>query len=163
MEKLERFSKSIRGFVNGIIAVQIFTDGSCFPNPGRFGGWSYIIMFNDGRPQVKCSGGYDGIATNNRLELTAAIEGISSLKKPTVIELVTDSEYLGRGISFWMTSWKSGGFRNKNGDLWKQIYSLCQFHNVYVTCIRGHSGQPENEECDRLASQARERISADKV
>lgn len=151
---VDRFSKIIRGFDNGVIDIQVFTDGSCYPNPGIFGSWAYIIKYKDDNPSYKCSGRIVGTSTNNVAELTAAIQGLRFIKELCALELVTDSEYVGKGITSWMDGWMRYGFKNKNGDLWRQLYFLCNFHDVYVTCIRGHQGQPENEECDRLASEA---------
>ncbi|GAG16757.1 unnamed protein product, partial [marine sediment metagenome] len=98
--------------------------------------------------------------TNNRMELTAVIRGLESLKRPTLVELVTDSIYVGRGMSEWMAKWKANGWRRgtkgktapvKNEDLWRQLDALIGQHQVSFTHVRGHTGHPENERCDTLA------------
>ena len=134
---------------------RIFVDGSCYPNPGVIGGWAYIIQDCVSGTEIKRSGVKRGdYITNNVMELTAAIEGLSSLVEPTIVQLVTDSQYLEKGVSSWMHTWKKSGFRQKNGELWKEIYNLCMKHTVYVTWVRGHSGHVENEECDKIAGEA---------
>jgi len=155
---MDRFSKVIRGFDSGEINLQLFTDGSCFPNPCSNGeaGYAYLIKFNNGEPNIVFSGrSGEATSTNNRMELKAVIEGLKYLKEPTALELITDSEYVGRGITSWMSGWKKLGWRQPNADLWKEIDYLCARHTVYVTCIRGHQGQPENEICDQMAERAR--------
>lgn len=152
---MERFSKSIRGFANNVIQAQLFTDGSCWPNPGAFGSFSYIINFRDGQSSVKhAEASTENLTTNNRMELMGVISALRTLKEPMVLELVTDSEYVGKGICNGMSGWAKRDFLNKNGDLWRELYHLCSFHHVYVTCIKGHAGQPENELCDKMADEA---------
>jgi len=157
---MESFSKTIRGFEDTTINidVQLFTDGSCYPNPsldGKGAGWAYVLLRKSPQAPVKASGPcLDGFSTNNRMELTAAIEGLLALDTPSRVELVTDSEYVGRGICQWIEAWRKTGFRQKNSDLWKRMDTLLRRHVVYITCIRGHQGQPENEECDRMAGEA---------
>ena len=133
---------------------KVFTDGSCWPNPGNKGGWAYIIKDYSGVLINKSAKAYLAEnVTNNKMELMAAIEGLKFFSEPKIIELITDSEYLGKGITTWMHQWKKTGWKQKNGDLWKEIYELVNYHTVYVTCIRGHQGQEENEECDKMASE----------
>lgn len=161
---MNKFNKTIQGFSNKIIELQVFTDGSCWPNPSDVGGWAYIIKDANGISS-KNSGVVEGPnTTNNRMELTAVIQGFKALKQNKVtIELVTDSEYVGKGIAFWMPQWKRGGWRIKNSDLWRELSELVEQYNVYVTCIRGHTGQFENEECDRMASEATAKIRGKNV
>jgi ribonuclease HI len=143
------------------IEIELFTDGACSGNPGP-GGWAYVIRH---LPTGKESENYgaDNPTTNNRMELQAVIEGLSTLKRSCIVELFTDSTYVGKGISEWMTKWKVNNWhrkeRNKlvpvkNDDLWKQLDELLQKHEVKFTWIRGHSGHPENERCDELAVRA---------
>lgn len=149
-----RFSKVIQG-----LPVQVFTDASCYPNPGQLGGWAYIIKM-PGKPDIKRSGVVRGqTTTNNRMELIAAIQALSSLSEPTTLELIVDSTYLGLGITQWMSAWKKSGWRQPNADLWKKLYILDQLHTIYVTSVKGHAGCEPNEECDRLAAQATGRSS----
>ena len=98
--------------------------------------------------------------TNNRMELTAVIRGLAALKCPCEVELVTDSEYVGKGLSQWMAKWKANGWRRREGDqwkpvkneeLWRELDQLVQQHRVKYTRILGHSGHPENERCDKMA------------
>ena len=138
--------------------VQLFADGACSGNPGP-GGWAYILRHAKTGKEKEDSGG-ERETTNNRMELTAVIRGLESLSRPTSVELVTDSTYVGKGISEWMPKWKQNGWRRrengswaevKNEDLWRQIDALLQRHQVRFTHVRGHSGHPENERCDTLA------------
>ena len=102
-------------------------------------------------------------STNNRMELTAVVEGLSALKRPCRIELFTDSVYVGKGISEWMAKWKQNGWKRrekgslkpvKNEDLWRQLDTLINRHQVKYTRVAGHSGHPENDRCDELAVDA---------
>lgn len=155
-----KFANSIQVLPKKKNCVRIFTDGSCHPNDGTGpGGWSFIINYQDGRATLKSKGG-ESPTTNNRMELTAAIKAIQIINENgdgerQTIELVTDSEYVGKGIVYWMSAWARTNWKNKNSDLWKELYKLVQANDVYVTCIRGHRGQLENEECDKMAVAAR--------
>jgi ribonuclease HI len=150
---MKKLSKEIQKLPNKPNCVRIFTDGSCWPNPGGCGGWAFIIQFQDKSPE-RSGIGSEANTTNNRMELMAAIQALKNLDVPCIVELVTDSQYLGKGISMWMDQWKKSGWRQKNSDLWLEIYQLCNIHEVYVTCILGHKGQKENEICDAMASKA---------
>ncbi|MCH8839767.1 MAG: ribonuclease HI [Planctomycetes bacterium] len=138
--------------------VHLFTDGGCSGNPGP-GGWAYLLQHPATGKQIERSGG-ERETTNNRMELSAVIEGLSALKKPSCVQVFTDSVYVGKGISEWMTKWKANGWRRKEGkrmvavkneDLWRRLDELLQTHEVRYTRIAGHSGHPENERVDQLA------------
>ncbi|MCC6219754.1 MAG: ribonuclease HI [Deltaproteobacteria bacterium] len=132
--------------------VEIFTDGACSGNPGP-GGWGAILRCNGREKEI--SGG-EKLTTNNRMELTAAIKALLSLKKRCRVAIYTDSAYLQRGVSEWMAAWKVKGWpsRIKNQDLWKSLDSLLEKHDVVFHWIKGHNGHPENERADRLATAA---------
>ena len=134
--------------------VEIFTDGACSGNPGP-GGWGVVLRY--GGHEKELSGG-ERDTTNNRMELTAAIEGLSALKEPCRVRLVTDSKYVADGITKgWAASWRSNGWRKAdkkpalNVDLWKKLLDLLEKHEVDIEWVKGHAGHPENERCDELA------------
>ena len=134
--------------------VEIFTDGACSGNPGP-GGFGVILKFNGHEKEL--SGG-EKSTTNNRMELTAVITGLSALKEPCEVSLYTDSKYVADGLSKgWAKSWKAKGWKksdNKpalNPDLWEELLRLCDIHKVTVVWVKGHASHPENERCDRLA------------
>ncbi len=138
--------------------VRLFTDGACSGNPGP-GGWAFILLHPPSGKIVESSGA-EPQTTNNRMELMAAIEGLTALKKSCRVELITDSQYVAKGISEWMPNWKRQGWMRKekgrlkpvvNLDLWQRIDPLLQTHQVKVTHVLGHNGHPENEACDRMA------------
>ena len=138
--------------------VHLYSDGACSGNPGP-GGWAYILRHDSTKKEKECSGG-EGDTTNNRMELTAAIQGLSALKRRCRVKLYTDSQYVGLGLSEWLPKWKANGWRRKeknswkpvkNDDLWKQLDLLLAEHEVEFHYVRGHSGHPENERCDELA------------
>ncbi len=134
--------------------VELFTDGACSGNPGP-GGWGAILRFNGVEKEL--SGG-EANTTNNRMELTAAIEGLVALKEPCRVTLCSDSKYLCDGITKgWAKSWKRNGWRKAdkkpalNADLWEKILTLIDIHEVTIVWVKGHAGHPENERCDSLA------------
>jgi ribonuclease HI len=138
--------------------VQLFADGACSGNPGP-GGWAFILRHVKSGKEKQASGG-ERETTNNRMELLAVIRGLEALTRPVSVELVTDSVYVGKGLTEWMPKWKANGWRRregtrwaevKNEDLWRQLDALVTKHRVRFTHIRGHSGHPENERCDTLA------------
>lgn len=142
-------------------SVIAYTDGACKGNPGP-GGWGVVLLYGDYRKEL--SGG-ERTTTNNRMELTAAIEALSALKFPVEIELVTDSTYVMRGMTEWIAGWKRRGWRRASGelenrDLWERLDGLALTHKVTWKWVRGHSGHPLNEEADRLASSAAEKAGA---
>jgi ribonuclease HI len=138
--------------------VQLFADGACSGNPGP-GGWAFILRHGKSNKEKESSGG-EPDTTNNRMELTAVIRGLEVLTRPVSVELVTDSTYVGKGLTEWMPKWKANGWRRregsrwaevKNEDLWRRLDELLAKHRVRFTHIRGHSGHPENERCDTMA------------
>ena len=138
--------------------VEIYTDGSCKKNPGP-GGWGAVLVHESaGRRTEKELSGGEAETTNNRMELTAAIEALSALKVPCEVELTTDSRYLCDGINKgWAASWKEKGWRKAdkspalNPDLWEKLLSLCEKHRVTFVWVKGHAGHPYNERCDTMA------------
>ena len=134
--------------------VEIFTDGACSGNPGP-GGWGVVLHFG---PHEKELSGGEAKTTNNRMELTAAIEGLSALKESCNVLLVTDSKYVADGImQGWAESWRKNGWRKAdkkpalNPDLWGKLLDLLEKHTVNIKWVKGHAGHPENERCDQLA------------
>jgi ribonuclease HI len=141
--------------------VDIYTDGACKGNPGA-GGWSAILVF--GGREKELFGG-EAVTTNNRMELTAAIEGLKALKEQCNVNLYSDSQYLVNAINKgWLENWKKKGWRKAdksavlNDDLWKELDELLSFHNVEFIWVRGHDGHEYNERCDELASGYAEKL-----
>ncbi|HKA46618.1 MAG TPA: ribonuclease HI [Methyloceanibacter sp.] len=138
--------------------VTIHTDGGCAPNPGP-GGWGAILAFGDHEKELK---GGEAHTTNNRMELTAAISALKALKRPCLVDLYTDSEYLRNGITTWINQWKRNGWRTadrkpvKNVDLWQQLDALLTRHRVRWHWVRGHTGHALNERADQLVREGRE-------
>lgn len=138
----------------------LFTDGACQPNPGK-GGWAFII-YPKTHPQKRVvRSGYQAKTTNNRMEMTAVLEGLKCISKsfdnsPEVI-LFADSKYILQAIDSWMQTWVQNDWKRKdkkpvlNSDLWKQIYALSEDIPISCVHIKGHVGHVENEECDQLA------------
>ena len=144
--------------------VTIYTDGACSGNPGA-GGWGTILTYNGREKELS---GAEKQTTNNRMELTAVIEGLRALKEPCRVLIVTDSQYVVNGIEKgWAKSWKQNGWRKKdkkpalNPDLWDELLSLLDKHEVRFQWIRGHDGHPQNERCDALAVAGWTRIKED--
>ena len=138
--------------------VQLFTDGGCSGNPGP-GGWAFILRHPVSGKEMERSGGEE-LTTNNKMELTAAVEGLRALKIRSHVELLTDSVYVGKGMSEWLPKWKANGWRRKeknklvpiaNEQLWRQLDELLAKHQVKYTRVAGHSGHPENDRVDELA------------
>ncbi len=134
--------------------VTLYTDGACSGNPGP-GGWGAILIYKDFKKEM--SGG-DRETTNNKMELTAAIEGLSALKERCRVKLYSDSKYLIDGITKdWARSWRAKGWKKSDGkpalnvDLWEKILELDEYHEIEYIWVKGHSGNPYNERCDRLA------------
>lgn len=134
--------------------IELFTDGACSGNPGP-GGWGVVLRYNGHEKEL--SGG-EANTTNNRMELTAAIEGLSALKEPCKVRLVTDSKYVADGITKgWAESWRKNNWRKSdkkpalNPDLWEKLLNLINEHDVTIEWVKGHAGHPENERCDQLA------------
>jgi len=135
--------------------VVIYTDGACRGNPGP-GGWGAVLIFGD-RERELCGG--ELATTNNRMELTAAIEALNALNRPCKVELHTDSQYVRRGISEWLSIWKGRGWRTlskgavKNEDLWRRLDEARLRHEVDWRWVKGHSGHVLNDRADALARQ----------
>lgn len=133
--------------------VQIWTDGACSGNPGP-GGWGVLMRFN-GRHKELFGG--ESLTTNNRMELTAAIEALNALNRACNVELYTDSQYLRGGVTGWLANWKANGWKTsnrkpvKNEDLWRALDEASARHRVSWHWVKGHVGHPENERADELA------------
>jgi len=133
--------------------VEIFTDGACSGNPGP-GGWGVVLRYKDVEKEL--SGG-DPATTNNRMEMMAAIAALEALKRPSKVDLYTDSNYLRDGIIKWIHGWKRNGWKTadkkpvKNVDLWQRLEGAIERHDVTWHWVRGHAGHPENERADALA------------
>ena len=134
--------------------VEIFTDGACSGNPGP-GGWGAILRYNGHEKEL--SGGEKN-TTNNRMELTAVIKALGSLKEPCRVTLTTDSKYVSDAVNQgWALSWQKNGWRKGdkkpalNPDLWQKLLELLEIHEVNIVWVKGHAGHPENERCDALA------------
>ena len=133
--------------------VTIYTDGACSGNPGP-GGWAAVLQFGGSEKEI--SGG-ETLTTNNRMELTAAIEALNALKRPCSVDLYTDSQYVRQGITAWLANWKRRGWRTaenkpvKNDDLWKALDVAAARHDVKGHWVRGHADDPMNIRVDALA------------
>lgn len=134
--------------------VELYTDGACSGNPGK-GGWGAVLKYKNIEKEL--SGG-EPETTNNRMELTAVIMGLKSLREPCNVELTTDSKYVADGLGKgWAQSWKANGWRKKdkkpalNADLWEELLALSEIHNINIHWVKGHAGHEYNERCDRLA------------
>jgi ribonuclease HI len=147
------------------VEVALFTDGACSGNPGP-GGWAFILRHLASGKEVEESGA-EADTTNNRMELLAVVNGLQALKRSCSVELLTDSVYVGKGISEWLPKWKQNGWRRrernrwaeiKNEDLWRTLDQQLLRHSVHYTRVAGHSGHPENERCDELAVAACQRL-----
>ena len=135
------------------LTVEIFCDGACSGNPGP-GGYGAILRYG-GRVKELSGGARD--TTNNRMEMTAAIEALRQLKRPCRVVITTDSQYLVKGMTEWIEGWQRKGWRNSkrepvvNKDLWELLLALTKPHTVQWNWVRGHDGHVENERCDQLA------------
>ena len=136
--------------------ILIYTDGACSGNPGP-GGWGAVLISGQHRKEI--SGGKPD-TTNNRMELTAAIEALKALNQPSLVHLYTDSSYVKKGITEWVANWKANGWKRrsgkrllavKNADLWRELSALAAKHRVSFHWIEGHAGNKENERCDKLS------------
>ena len=139
--------------------VSIYTDGACSGNPGP-GGWGVLLQFGS---TEKTLSGAEKRTTNNRMEITAAVQAFQALKEPCRVEIYTDSEYLKRGITEWINTWKKLDWRRgspgktkplKNAELWKELDLVITEHQVTWHWVRGHAGHVENERVDKLARDA---------
>lgn len=136
--------------------VQLITDGACIGNPGP-GGWAYVLRYGEHRKEAF---GSEPHTTNNRMELSAAVEGLRALKVPCAVEIVTDSQYLKNGITSWIHNWKRNGWRTSdkkpvvNQDLWCALDEQVARHHTKWTWTKGHASHADNNRCDELATHA---------
>ena len=136
--------------------VTIYTDGACSGNPGP-GGWAAILFYKGNTKEIY---GSKKFTTNNKMELTAAIEALSTIKKPHYVDLYTDSTYLKQGITVWLEKWRSNNWKTskkkpvKNLDLWLLLEKLIKKHQVQWHWVKAHAGYENNERVDKLARQA---------
>lgn len=142
----------------------MYTDGACRGNPGP-GGWGVILSYQD---EEKTLNGFEPDTTNNRMELTAAIEGLRALKRACDVDLKTDSKYVMQGINDWMSNWKSNGWKTtakkpvKNADLWKLLDEQVKKHRIKWHWVKGHAGIEGNEMADQQANLAIDRAMSKK-
>lgn len=142
--------------------VEIFTDGACRGNPGP-GGWGALLRYNG---REKSLHGGERETTNNRMELTAAIQALAALTEPCEVVLTTDSQYVRQGITEWLQGWKARGWRTaskqpvKNVDLWQALDREAQRHRIEWRWVKGHSGHRENEIADQLANQGIDELTS---
>ena len=135
-------------------AVEIYADGACKGNPGP-GGWG-VVLRTRGHDKELCGG--EAQTTNNRMELTAVIEALSSLTRHSKVRVYTDSQYVQKGISEWIHNWKRRGWLTadrkpvKNADLWRRLDEIARGHRVEWHWVKGHAGHPQNERADALAN-----------
>ena len=142
--------------------IEIYTDGACRGNPGP-GGWAALLQKDEHEKEIS---GAESLTTNNRMELTAVIRALETLKQPVAARLYTDSQYVRRGITEWLVAWKARGWRTadrkpvKNQDLWEQLEALSARHRIEWRWVPGHAGVPGNERVDRLANEAIDALHA---
>mgnify|MGYP001192069876 CR=1 FL=1 len=142
--------------------IEVYTDGACRGNPGP-GGWGVLLRFGDNEKELW---GGEHNTTNNRMELTAAIKGLTALKKDSLVSLTTDSQYVRNGITKWINNWKNRGWKTadkkqvKNQDLWQQLDEVSKNHEITWHWVKGHSGHPENEMADILANRGIDGLEA---
>lgn len=143
--------------------VQLITDGACIGNPGP-GGWACILRYGGRKKEIF---GSERATTNNRMELTAAVQGLKSLNEPCEVEIVTDSQYMKNGITSWVANWKRNGWRTKekkpvlNQDLWEALDEENARHQTTWSWTKGHASHDDNNRCDELATlAARKQISS---
>jgi ribonuclease HI len=143
-----------------VSTVEIYTDGACRGNPGP-GGWAALLSVAGREKEIA---GAEALTTNNRMELTAVIRALESLRRPVSARIFTDSQYVRRGITEWVTAWKARGWLTadrkpvKNQDLWQRLEALAAAHRIEWHWVPGHAGVPGNERVDRLANQAIEAL-----
>lgn len=141
----------------------VFTDGACLGNPGS-GGWAAVIRSKSdpSLPRQVLNGGFE-TTTNNRMEIMPVIKALEALNEPSKVDLYTDSQYVSKGINEWIDGWIGRGWRSssgkpvKNKDLWLRLVPLLEKHRVTAHWVEGHSGNPDNEDCDFLARESAKR------
>lgn len=144
--------------------VILFTDGACSGNPGP-GGWAFILRHPSSGKEIERSGG-EAATTNNRMELSAVIEGLKALTRTSKVEVWSDSQYVLNGLREWLDGWKARGWKTaskkpvKNQELWQELDRLKGMHELTFHWVEGHAGHPENERCDQLAVAARDAAAA---
>ncbi len=135
--------------------ISIWSDGACSGNPGP-GGWGVVLAWNGHTRELK---GGEALTTNNRMELTAAIEALAALKSPSAVDFYVDSQYVRGGVTGWIVSWKKNGWRTsdrkpvKNIDLWQKLDALAAQHQIKWHWVKGHAGTDGNERADELANE----------
>ena len=135
--------------------VEIYTDGACSGNPGP-GGWGAVLTYGNRRKELW--GGQAEPTTNNRMELMAAIQALESLARPSSVRLYTDSSYVRGGVTSWLAKWKRNGWKTsakqpvKNDDLWRRLDAATARHDIQWLWVKGHAGNPGNEQADALAN-----------
>jgi ribonuclease HI len=140
--------------------LEIYTDGACRGNPGP-GGWGVLLRY--GKHEKQLFGG-ERLSTNNRMELTAVIQGLRALKRSSRVRITTDSQYVKQGITQWIHNWKRNGWKTaartpvKNADLWQALEAETRKHEVEWRWVKGHAGHAENELADRLANRGIEEM-----
>lgn len=136
--------------------IEIYCDGACSGNPGP-GGWGTILRYGDHEKELS---GFATLTTNNRMELSAALAGLQALKRPGRVRVISDSQYLCKGMTTWIFNWKKKSWKNSkreevvNRDLWEELDLQAQQHQIEWIWVRGHDGHVENERCDELARNA---------
>lgn len=144
--------------------IEIYTDGACRGNPGP-GGWGALMRSGDHEKELW---GGEAHTTNNRMEMTAVIESLKALKRPSEVVLTTDSQYVRKGITEWIEGWKRKNWQTaarkpvKNADLWREIDSLASKHTIEWRWVKGHSGHAENERVDELANRGIDELKLSK-
>ena len=137
-------------------SVKLITDGSCIGNPGR-GGWAAILRYGD---HLKEMSGGEARTTNNRMEMTAVLEGLKALREPCEVTVELDSEYVRKGVTSWIHNWSRRGWKTaagdpvKNQDLWQELQSAIAAHKVRWVWVKGHADHEDNNRCDQLAKAA---------
>jgi ribonuclease HI len=150
--------------------VKLATDGACIGNPGP-GGWACLLRFGNHVGEIY---GWEGHTTNNRMELQAVIQGLSALKEPCIVTAATDSQYVQRGITEWLSKWKANGWRKSkttkgsravlNQDLWEQLDKSLASHTIHWRWVKGHADDEDNLCCDALANRAaKQQISSEGI
>ncbi len=140
--------------------VELYADGACLGNPGP-GGWGFLLRVHTPEgPKEKEGSGFEAATTNNRMEILAVIRGLESLARPCKVHLVSDSQYVVKGLGEWLPGWKRKGWRKADGqpvlnaELWQRLDELARIHDIRPRWVKGHAGHPENERVDQLAREA---------